>query len=227
MPLNKSKGNMYDFVTHTWNTIKGECPHMCNYCYMDAIRKRFKKECKPPYLDEGELKTNLGKDNFIFVGSSNDLFAESIQEEWIIKTLDHCDKFDNSYLFQSKNPSRILKFITHPVFKKSVVCTTIESNIHYPEIMQHSPKPSFRNLAICELQRHVEIYITIEPIMDFDIKTMVIWMKMCKPKQINIGANSGHKKLPEPSKDKVLSLIAELETFTKVKQKKNLQRLLK
>lgn len=25
---------MYDFVTHTWNTIKGECPHDCSYCYM-------------------------------------------------------------------------------------------------------------------------------------------------------------------------------------------------
>lgn len=31
MPLNKSTGNMYKFITHTWNTIKGECPHGCSY----------------------------------------------------------------------------------------------------------------------------------------------------------------------------------------------------
>lgn len=227
MALNKSKGNMYNFVTHTWNTIKGKCPHKCTYCYMDAIRRRFKKECKPPYLDEGELKTNLGKGNFIFVGSGNDLFAESIPEEWIIKTLEHCDKFDNRYLFQSKNPDRILAFINHPVFKRSVVCTTIETNIHYPEVMQESPHPSHRFDAMAELSELVDIYITIEPIMDFEPNTMVGWMRLCKPKQINIGANSGHKKLPEPSKDKVLSLIEELEKFTKVKQKSNLQRLLK
>ena len=32
--LNKQKGNMYGFVTHTWNVIKGKCPHDCEYCYM-------------------------------------------------------------------------------------------------------------------------------------------------------------------------------------------------
>ena len=28
---------MYPWVTHTWNVIKGKCPHDCSYCYM----KRF------------------------------------------------------------------------------------------------------------------------------------------------------------------------------------------
>ena len=32
MGLNKSKGNMYEFTTHTYNTIKGKCPHDCGYC---------------------------------------------------------------------------------------------------------------------------------------------------------------------------------------------------
>lgn len=227
MGLNRSKGNMYDFVTHTWNTVKGKCPHMCIYCYMEAIRNRFKKECKPSYLDEVELKTNLGKGNFIFVGSGNDLFAEYIPEEWIIKTLDHCDKFDNRYLFQSKNPSRILTFINHPVFKKSVVCTTIESNIYYPEIMKESPRPSFRSIAMYTLSMHVEIYIIIEPIMDFEPAKLVKWMRLCNPKQINIGANTGRVKLPEPSSDKIRSLIDALEEFTIVKEKANLKRLLK
>lgn len=226
MALNKSKGNMYDFVTHTWNTVKGDCPHGCIYCYMEAIRKRFKKELKPPYFDESELNTNLGKGNFIFVGSGNDVFAESHPEEWILKTLDYCDRFDNKYLFQSKNPNRILKFINHPVFKKSVVCTTIESNLWFTE-MGKSPQPSLRYAAMCALGVMVDTYVTIEPIMDFDPETLIKWMKLCKPKQINIGANSGHKKLQEPAKEKLLLLIAELEKVTIVKQKKNLQRLMK
>lgn len=229
MGLNRSKGNMYDFVTHTWNTVKGECPHKCSYCYMDGIRKRFKKDCTPPYFDESELKTNLGKDNFIFVGSSNDLFAKEHPDKWIRDTLDHCNKFENRYLFQSKNPARILEFAKDYInlFERSVVCTTIESNREYPEIMQNSPNISSRSIAINLLSDFVPTYVTIEPIMDFDLPTMVNIIRMCNPKQVNIGANTGRVKLPEPSSDNIRSLIDVLEEFTIVKEKTNLKRLLK
>ena len=103
MGLNKSKGNMYDFVTHTWNTVKGKCYHDCSYCYM----KKWGK-LNDVRFDEKELKTDLGKDNFIFVGSGCDMFAESIPDEWIKKTLKHCGLYeDNQYLFQTKNPKNI------------------------------------------------------------------------------------------------------------------------
>ena len=54
-------------------------------------------------------------------------------------------------------------------------------------------------------------------------------IKHCNPAQVNIGADSSPKRnrLPEPPKEKILELIAELETFTKVVKKKNLKRLLK
>lgn len=51
MPLNESTGNMYPWLTHTWNTIKGTCPHNCDYCYM----KRWGPQ-KPLYFDEKELQ---------------------------------------------------------------------------------------------------------------------------------------------------------------------------
>ena len=56
MALNKSAGNMYDFVTHTWNTVKGLCPHGCSYCYM----KRWGTQ-NPVRFDAKELRTDLGK----------------------------------------------------------------------------------------------------------------------------------------------------------------------
>ena len=31
--LKKTNGNMYEFITHTWNTVAGKCPHDCKYCY--------------------------------------------------------------------------------------------------------------------------------------------------------------------------------------------------
>ena len=92
MPLNKSTGNMYKFITHTWNTVKGECPHGCSYCYI-------KHWGKQPLLhfDEKELKTDLGKGNFIFVGSSCDVFAKHIPYEWKIDTLNRCLEFPKKW----------------------------------------------------------------------------------------------------------------------------------
>ena len=103
MGLNKQKGNMYDFVTHTWNVFKGKCEFDCSYCYM----KRFpQKELR---FDESELKTDLGSGNTIFVGSSCDMFAPSVSQKEILMVLEHCCQYrENEYLFQSKNPARFL-----------------------------------------------------------------------------------------------------------------------
>ena len=228
MGLNQSKGNMYEFATHTWNTVKGKCPHDCSYCYMKGIAKRFGKSQPPPYFDEKELKTNLGEGNFIFVGSSNDLFANDMPSEWVFKTLDHCNKFDNRYLFQSKNPKRMYDFSNHPVFARSVVCTTIESDTKYYGLMGRTPYPNDRSFDMEYLsERGITTYVTIEPIMDFDLYSFVEIIKRCNPVQVNIGADSGRNNLPEPPKEKVLELIAALEEFTVVKQKCNLSRILK
>ncbi len=220
MALNPSKGNMYDFVTHTWNTIKGACPHDCSYCYM----KRW-GELNPVRLDERELKTDLGIGYFIFVGSSCDMFAKDIPDEWIIKTLDLCKRFANQYLFQTKNPSRISTYLIRSHLpKNSIVCTTIETNKWYPIIMNNSPHPINRAIEMSRL--NVKTYATIEPIMDFDLWDLVELIRFFNPVQVNIGADSGNNGLPEPRKDKILALIKDLETFTIVKKKKNLDRLL-
>ena len=62
--------------------------------------------------------------------------------------------------------------------------------------------------------------------MEFDLKQMINLIKRCNPEQVNIGADSGGNNLQEPPKEKVLELIFELEKFTKVKQKKNIKRIL-
>lgn len=227
MGLNKSTGNMYNFVTHTWNTVKGPCPHRCGYCYVDKIMKRFNKKVEL-HFDESELKTNLGSGNFIFVGSSNDLFAAEHPDEWILETLKHCEKHENRYLLQSKNPSRILDYIDAAVISdKAVICTTIETNRYYPEVISDCPLVDNRADAMNIISEVVKTYITIEPIMDFDLPELVELIKRCNPEQVNIGADSGHNHLPEPSKEKVLKLIDEVNKFTKVKEKSNLKRLLK
>lgn len=69
---------------------------------------RHNEFANEPRLDYNEFRTDLGSNNFIFVGSGIDLFANDIPNSWIVKTLDYCNAacntlfFSNRYLFQSK-----------------------------------------------------------------------------------------------------------------------------
>jgi DNA repair photolyase len=227
MALNKSKGNMYEFVTHTWNTVKGDCLHGCSYCYMKGIARRFNRPQCPIHFDEAELKTNLGHGNFIFVGSSNDLFAEDIPHEWIDRTLYHCCKYNNKYLFQTKNPLRVRNYL-YRVLRQDIVVTTLETNRFMKHIMKNAPSPEQRTFAMEMLARNfITAHVTIEPIMDFDLHEFIKYIMRCRPVQVNIGADTGHNHLPEPPKEKILELISALEELTTVKQKSNLKRILK
>ena len=70
--------------------------------------------------------------------------------------------------------------------------------------------------------------VTIEPIMQFDMDDMIKTIKMCGCEFVSIGANTNSKvKLQEPEPEKIMVLIKKLKTFTEVKIKKNLKRLLK
>lgn len=218
MPLNEAKGNMYDFITHTWNTVKGKCPHDCSYCYM----KRWGKQ-REPYFDMKELKTDLGEDNFIFVGSSCDLFAYDIPNDWIMNTLSKMCGYDNQYLLQSKNPVKLASYINDFFTRPTIICTTIETNRMYPVIMGQCPSPLDRAESMSYIKYRK--FVTIEPIIDFDLKPMVELIKKCNPEQVNIGADSGNNGLPEPPIEKVLELIDRLKGFTIIAKKKNLDRL--
>ena len=212
---------MYPFIDATWNTVKGKCPHNCAYCYM----KRWGEQPEL-HFDEKELKTDLGEGNFIFIGSSCDMFADEIQIEWIIDTLIYTTSFDNKYLFQSKNPQRIYDLrLSLP--DNVTIGTTIETNRTYDE-MGEAPNVLDRAWAMFLIETcGIGTCITLEPIMDFDLPKMVAIIKSAHPQFVNIGANTNTKvKLPEPEPGKIKDLISALSEFTEVKIKKNLNRLL-
>ena len=213
MGLNKQKGNMYPWVTHTYNVIKGKCPHDCSYCYMKVYN------LPELHLDRKELKVDLGEGNFIFVGSSCDMWAEVIPGVLVELVLGKCQEHFNRYLFQSKNPGRFQNYLT--VFPlHSVFGTTIESNRSEDG---KAPLPYFRYKAMREMPGHK--MVSIEPIMDFDLYTMVKWIQEIGPDFVSIGADTKGHNLPEPSPAKVEILIQELLNFTVVKTKDNLKRL--
>lgn len=218
MTLREAKGNMYEFVNFTWNVIKGRCLHNCKYCYMKIFPQNKLR------FDEKILKDNLGKDNFIFVGSSTDMWAVDVPEDWILKVLKKCNNHSNKYLFQSKNPERFISLWRH-IPGQSVLGTTIETNRCYKE-MGKAPDVKLRASSMRELkQLGFETMITIEPIMDFDLKEFVGLIKLANPTWVNIGADSKKHNLPEPSMGNIIKLVAELVKFTEIRKKSNLVRL--
>ena len=217
--LNKSKGQMYLWVTHTWNVIKGKCPHDCSYCYM----KRYPQP--ELHFDEKELKTDLGSGNFIFVGSSCDDWAEAIPLDWIDQIWQKCLLYPkNRYLFQSKNPLCFLSY-QNSITVNALWGTTIESNRCCCSFSPGAPCTSGRYLSMKNIS--LPKMVSIEPIMDFDLLELVRWMREIEPQFVSIGADSGNNHLPEPSSEKVKALIEGLREFTEVKVKDNLKRLLK
>ena len=226
MPLNKSKGNMYPFVTHTWNPIRGACPHGCSYCYMYKINKRFRLPSRPHIISE-KYGYSFGREKVIFVGSAFDCWAKNVPDDWIrcIFAFVKANMRNVSFLFQSKNPARFLDWRGYFPYN-ACLCTTLESNVTYPVIYQDAP-PIFERVKAMRKLRIFPKMITIEPILDFDVDPFVKIIKSCGDiEQVNIGADTGNNHLPEPPKEKILELIGELEKFTKVYQKKNLERLL-
>ncbi len=186
MSLKKSVGNMYDFITHMWGPVVGTCEHMCSYCYM--INNRFKLgELR---INEKSMRNNLGKDRVIFVCHTIDLFANNVPSKWIKRVLSHCCKYPkNRYLFQSKNPARIIEF-TDQLPNDVFIGTTIETNrTNYYE--SKAPTYMERAKALGELNKMgFETMVTIEPIFDFDLEELVDIIIIANPVWVNVGADS-------------------------------------
>lgn len=234
MALNKQKGQMYPWVTHTWNPIRGNCPHQCSYCYM-----KIRGDLGAMRLDEKAILDSLGhkwkdtngfwlKEKTIFVGSSTDMWARGIFSEDIQKVLYRCSMASqNTYLFQSKNPCRFRDFIYRFPDRK-IWGTTIEATIDYNFSQAPTPFDRAETMAIyrATLPDSLKLMVSIEPIMDFNLKVFIKWMEEIEPNFVSIGADSQGHKLPEPPPDKIKKLIEELQKFTEVKIKSNLKRLL-
>jgi len=184
-------------------------------------------ELKPLRFDEKEMGRVLGSDNFIFVGSSTDMWAKDVPDIWIQKVLRHCfDYRRNEYLFQSKNPQRFIT-MQGSIGVNCTLGTTIETNRDYK--ISNAPKIIDRTKSIreCKTQVICHTMVTIEPIIDFDLYEFVDLIKLAAPHWVNIGADSKNHGLPEPSYQKVIELIEALKKFTEVRKKSNLERLKK
>jgi DNA repair photolyase len=200
-------------------------------CYVNSVKNKFpninERYSGEIRLLEKELAKDEGEGNTIFVQDMGDLFAENVPSEFILTILNHLKKYQkNTYLFQTKNPKRFLEFESD--FPDNIILgTTIETNKQ--EILNKISKaPSIEERKYwMKMVGFCKIFLTLEPLIDFDLKELVEIIRDINPDFVNIGADSKNHNLPEPSKNKVKELIEELKAFTEIRKKENLGRLLK
>lgn len=243
MPINKSNGNMYNFVDYMHTHIGGECAHQCSYCLVNNPRfgrpQKYTGEQRPI---EEEFGVKYKKYGIYFIEHMNDI--GTYPKEWINRIIDHCAQWpDNVYVFQSKNPLIFwgTKSLTKDwncdfsKIRKLILGTTIETNRKVKSISL-APDTTERLTAMRGLnllhymatRLKIKTFVTIEPILDFDVQILAQWMIDIRPNFVNIGADSKRNRLPEPSWEKVESLIKTLKNEgIEVREKNNLNRLKK
>lgn len=223
MSLNKSKGNMYPWVTHTHAHLGGVCPHKCTYCYVDSFRERVPKYQGDLRLQQGELEVVYGSGKTIFIENCNDMWAEDVPIGWIYAILNHCFKYpENTYVFQTKNPRRYSDIKS--LWPKNCICgITLETNRGISPI-SNAPAPRIRARDIILFEGRK--FVTVEPILDFDVDILLSWIKWIDPEFVNIGADSKGHGLQEPPMAKVQALIDGLDIYgIEIREKHNLERL--
>lgn len=230
MTYNLRNGNMYPWVDGTHCHHRGGCPHGCTYCYVQHMRcARFYQG--PIRLVDKELREDyykFGKGKTIFIDHMIDLFAEDMPEGNIERVLAHCREYpENQYVFQTKNPSRVLAHnLLCRVPEQAIFGTTIETNdVSILQGYSKAPAPIDRACALSHISG-APTFLTIEPIMKFNLQELVRLVARASPSWVNIGADSKHQNLPEPSYAEVEELTAEIwHLGIEVREKSNLDRL--
>jgi DNA repair photolyase len=218
---------MYDWVDKRYNPLSGACSHNCIYCSTNDFKKRFpaimKKYSGEPRLDENVLKKKVPK-GIHFLCSCTDLFASNVPPEIVIEILNWAKIQDCVWIIQTKDPFRVLNFV-HLLPVGSIVGTTIETNRDMI-LLSKAPTPLSRARWIGKLSKIKNTFLTLEPLINFDLDEFLELIKIANPDFVNIGADSKNNNLLEPSAEKVRSLIQALKKVgIEIRKKSNLKRL--
>jgi DNA repair photolyase len=213
----------------TFNAFTG-CLHACKYCYSERlINTRLKdtpkyKDCgfKPTFHPD-ELNKKFKPDEFVFVSSMGDIaFATNSELQQIIKKIK--ENPQTKFLFCTKDPSVYL-----PLDDMGNVYfgTTLETNRDITKLYSKAPYTCerYRVMTLLEVTNK---FVSIEPIMDFDLDIFSQWILDINPKIVEIGCDNYKNSLPEPNSDKIKALIKSMESSgIEVICKDGLYRLLK
>jgi protein gp37 len=208
----------------TWSPFKG-CRFDCTYCVPSFQRqaKRQKHRCDlcysyEPHEHEERLRVGAipSSAKIVFVAANGDLaFAEPAFIERIIDVIREKNERrpELTYFLQSKRPACFARHCRQ-LPSNVVLLTTLETNrdVGYRRISK-APLPSVRHRQFLALD-HSRKVITIEPLLDFDLKPFVSMMADASPEYVWLGLNSRPRELnlPEPSSRKIQTLVSRLKS---------------
>jgi len=216
-------------------TCGGACPYGCPYCYVQAIAKRFNNQAMmgPLRFQEKELNEDYYaeklKGKTLFIEHTHDLFNEDVERWMICKVLEKAsDDVAPKIVLQTRNTRRAALYF-HDYFSPDfIVGTTIESSVNVRPDVQLDPID--RAIWLCKLgcKTGAKTFVTIEPILEFDLKDLIDIIDRAHPDFVNIGADSKGTGLEEPSAEKVLELIEGIKGLgIEIRTKRNLERILR
>jgi len=225
---------MYPFINRTHNPLGGghelledgsvKGCYGCTYCWASALKNRYKwaKYLGEYRWIEKEFNVRYKPDDFTFVCDMIDIGR--LPAPLLITFFDWLKEQPGKILTVTKNP-KIYAYLYNngvEIPENVYLGATIESNKYYPEI---SKAPSqFDRLywmnVLSQLKKIGErLFISIEPVMDFDFKEFETDIYRIRPWAVAIGYDNYSNGLPEPGLYKVNDLISEMEKYTTVYKK--------
>ena len=215
---------MFKTITQTWNPFTG-CGFDCSYCWAKALSKGKLAASYPngfvPTFHPKRVNRKFKAGEFVFVSSMGDIsFCPDYDFVEIMSTI--ADNPDAHFLIQTKNPSMYIANQFPPnVYTGTTIETNRETTLNYSKAPNTEQR--YKDMVMNE---HPHRFLSIEPIMDFDLIEFSNWIYDIEPEIVEIGADNYHNGLPEPSWDKVNKLINILTLHgVQVKRKDGLDRL--
>jgi DNA repair photolyase len=210
----------------TWNPFTG-CRFDCSYCWAKKLAEGRLKKVYPngfiPEAHQARYAKRFKPGEFVFVCSMGDIaFAPYATKLAIHDTV--FNNLETKFLYCTKSPTVYNDSLFNG--ENAYHGCTIETNRPYPHSIGKAPSVEARLLVMAALESKHK-FISIEPIMDFDLDVFVDWLVSIKPEIVEVGADNYQNGLPEPSPEKLQALMGALSEFVPtIVQKDGLERLL-
>lgn len=245
-----------NFVDYCLSYLVGGCQYQCRYCYVPTIRKRFRrKDDNMPYwydMPYRAKKVHIPKGR-VFINHTTDGFAANLAHSWIEDYLENiwhwynANNQENTFIFLTKNASRLKHFnyIFERFPEKALLFgITLESNTYAYQPIEFVRDEKNHPLEVASFtkamnpRQRAEVFadfientgnasfISVEPILEFDLDDLIYLIEKINPQLVFIGADSKRSNVKEPNSEKIVMLINALTKFTDVRLKKNLYRLI-